>query len=54
MTETVIGELETVAVVLAMLVWGTITASSRLMIFIDNEGARYFLFKGYSKSLSFA
>ena len=48
--ETVIGELETIAVVLAMLIWGTITASSRLMIFIDNEGARYSLIKGYSKS----
>ena len=53
--ETVIGELalETIAIVLAMLIWGTITASSRLMIFIDNEGARYSLIKGFpSRKLS--
>ena len=44
-----VGDRET-AIVLAMLIWGTITVSSRLMIFIDNEGARYSLIKGYAKS----
>ena len=48
--ETVIGESETIAVVLSMLLWGRITASSRLMIYIDNEGARFSLIKGYSTS----
>ena len=48
--ETVIGELEAIAVVLSMLIWGRITASSRLMIYIDNEGAKFSLIKGYSKS----
>ena len=48
--ETIIGELETMAVVLSMLLWGRFTASSRLMIYIDNEGARFSLIKGYSTS----
>ena len=48
--ETVIGELETLAVVLSMLIWGRATASSRMMIYSDNEGSRFSLIKGYSKS----
>eukprot|EP00434_Breviolum_minutum_P036637 symbB.v1.2.032470.t1/scaffold3898.1/size48671/2 len=48
--ETVICELEAIAVVLAMLIWGSITASSRLMVYIDKEGARFSPIKGYSKS----
>ena len=48
--KTVIGELETLVVAVALLIWSRRMHSSRLMAFIDNEGAKFSLIKGYSKS----
>ena len=48
--QTVIGELETLAVAVALMLWGGNIASSKLLIFIDNEGSRFSLIKGYSKA----
>ena len=50
--QTVIGELETLAVAVALMLWGSTMASSKLLIFIDNEGSRFSLIKGYSKAAS--
>ncbi len=38
--QTVIGELETLSAAVALMLWGTRIASSKLLIFIDNEGSR--------------
>ena len=34
----------------AFILWGRDISSSRLLIFIDNEGSRFSLIKGYSKA----
>ena len=46
--ETIIGELETLTVALSLLPWGEYVCSSQLMIYIDNEGAKFALIRGYS------
>ena len=38
--QTVIGELETLSVAVALMLWGRDISSSKLLIFIDNEGMR--------------
>ena len=48
--QTVIGELETLSVAVALMLWGRVLSSPKLLIFIDNEGARFSLIKGYSKA----
>ena len=50
--ETVIGELETLAVAMALLLWAKHLDSTQLLVYIDNEGSRYALIKGYSVSRS--
>ena len=50
--ETVIGELETLAVAMALLLWAKHLDSTQLLVYIDNEGSRYSLIKGYSVSRS--
>ena len=50
--QTVIGELETLAVAVALMLWGGTIASSKLLIFIDSEGSRFSPIKGYSKAAS--
>lgn len=45
-----IGELETLAVLLAAKLWNNIVASAKTIFFIDNEGAKFSLIKGYSAS----
>ena len=50
--ETVIGELETLAVAMALLLWADRLCSTQLLVYIDNEGSRYSLIKGYSASRS--
>ena len=49
---TAIGELETVAVVLALHAWGRLLAGKHLISFVDNEGSKYSLVRGYSDSPS--
>lgn len=46
-----IGELESLASLVSMKLWAHQLASSKLLLYIDNEGARFALIKGYSKSL---
>ena len=48
--ETVIGELETLIVTLALQVWVSFLASRHMVFFIDNEGAKFSLIRGYSSS----
>ena len=48
--ETVIGELETLIVALALQVWVSLLASRHMVFFIDNEGAKFSLIRGYSSS----
>ena len=48
--QTVIGEVETLSVAVALMLWGRDISSSKLLIFIDNEGSRFSLIKGYSKA----
>ena len=50
--ETIIGELETLSVAMALLVWSDFLESSQVMVYIDNEGAKFSLIKGYSASKS--
>ena len=50
--ETGIGELEAIAVVLAMRLWVAHLVSSECVIYLDNEGARFSLIKGYSAAWS--
>eukprot|EP00435_Cladocopium_sp_Y103_P004758 s4854_g1.t1 len=50
--QTAIGELETLAVAMSLLIWGGELQSMQLMIYIDNEGSKYALIKGYSVSLA--
>ena len=42
----IIGELETLAVLVALKLWGRLLCSKHLMVFIDNEGCRYLILKG--------
>ena len=49
---TIIGELETLAVALALKLWYTILHSSHTVFFIDNEGSKFALIKGYSCSIN--
>ena len=48
--ETVIGELETLVVTLALQVWISLLASRHTVFFIGNEGAKFSLIRGYSSS----
>ena len=48
--ETIIGEMETLSVSMSILLWGDSLHSSQLVIYIDNEGAKFSLIKGYSDS----
>ena len=48
--DTGIGELETVAVVLAFMLWEHKLSSTECVAYLDNEGARFALVKGYSAS----
>ena len=50
--QTIIGELETLVVSMSLLLWGSELQSTQLMIYIDNEGSKYALIKGYSVSLA--
>ena len=45
-----IGELETLSVAVALMLWGRDISSSKLLIFIDNDGSRFSLIKGYPKA----
>lgn len=47
---TAIGELETIAVAVAIKLWIESIVSKHLVSFVDNEGSKYSLVKGYSKS----
>ena len=46
--QTIIGELETLTVALSLLLWGESLSSTQLMIYVDNEGAKFSLIKGCS------
>ena len=48
--QTIIGEFETLAVALSLLVWQDLLESVQLMVYIDNEGSKFSLIKGYSTS----
>ena len=50
--ETAIGELETLAVAMSLFVWHQRLKSTQLVVYIDNEGAKYSLIKGYSSALA--
>eukprot|EP00435_Cladocopium_sp_Y103_P002226 s3649_g1.t1 len=50
--QTVIGEMETLVVAMALLLWGHQLQSAQLMIYIDNEGSKFALIKGYSVSIA--
>ena len=42
------GELEILTVALSLLLWGESLSSTQLMIYVDNEGAKFSLIKGCS------
>ena len=48
--KTCIGELETLAVPLALQMWSYYLGNAECVVHLDNEGARFVLIKGYSKS----
>ena len=48
--ENIIGELETLAVAMSLLLWADLLESTQLMVYIDNESAKFSLIKGYSTS----
>ena len=50
--ETAIGELETLVVAMALFIWCQRLKSTPLMVYIDNEGSKFSLIKGYSSSQS--
>eukprot|EP00435_Cladocopium_sp_Y103_P019670 s3838_g4.t1 len=50
--QNLIGELETLSVLLALKLWGNNLSSTQLMSYIDNEGAKFSLIRGYSDSPS--
>ncbi|CAK9042136.1 unnamed protein product [Durusdinium trenchii] len=45
-----IGELESFAVLVALHLWGKILARKHVVIFLDNEGCRYLILKGYASN----
>ena len=45
-----IGELEALAVLAALKLWSREIASKHLVVFVDNEGSKFAILKGYSKS----
>ena len=45
-----IGELETLAVLLAANIWRSYIGAKRILFFVDNEGSRFSLIRGYSAS----
>jgi hypothetical protein len=49
--ETAIGELETLAVAMSLFVWHQRLKSTQLVVYIDNEGAKFSI-KGYSSALA--
>ena len=46
----IIGELETLAVLVALQLWGPELKSKHLMTFIDNEGCRYLILRGRAEN----
>ena len=46
----IIGELETLAVLVALQLWGPELRSKHLMTFIDNEGCRYLILRGRAEN----
>ena len=50
--ETAIGELEILAVAMSLFVWHQRLRSTQLVVYIDNEGAKFSLIKGYSSALA--
>ena len=46
-----VGELQTLAVLLGFRLWRTHLKGAECVAYIDNEGARFALIKGYSKSM---
>ncbi len=46
--EQAIGELESFAVLVGLNLWKKQLSAKHLICFVDNEGARYFILKGYS------
>ena len=51
-SQVVIGELEALAPVMALDLWKCHCGSRRVIFYIDNDGARYSLIRGYSCSVS--
>ena len=45
--DTIIGDMETFAIFMLISLWGDRLHSSQLVIYIDNEGAKFSLIKGY-------
>ena len=52
--QVVIGELEALAPVMALDLWKSYSRSYHVIFYIDNDGARYGLLRGYSCSVSFS
>eukprot|EP00435_Cladocopium_sp_Y103_P035488 s3870_g9.t1 len=50
--QNLIGEFETLTVALALKLWCRTISSSQVMIYIDNEGSKFALIRGYSDSLA--
>ena len=50
--EQAIGELEAFAVLVALNLWGDLLSSRHLVSFLDNEGSRFLILKGYSSNLT--
>lgn len=48
--QTIIGELETLGVAMALAMWSSVLRSRRVVIFVDNEGSKFSLIRGYSTS----
>eukprot|EP00435_Cladocopium_sp_Y103_P033867 s2763_g8.t1 len=48
--EQAIGELEAFAVLVAYRLWGDLLRTKHLVTFIDNEGSRFLILKGYSSN----
>jgi hypothetical protein len=46
--QTAIGELEALVVSIALLIWCQLLKSAPLMVYIDNEGSKFSLIKGYN------
>ena len=50
--QTAIGELETLVVAMSLFVWHQRLKSNQLVVYIDNEGSKFSLIKGYSNAAS--